>query len=179
MEKIKIINKKAKEIFSGLKNKKAVFAIVLGVLGIILILLSEIVPKNEEKSEEPEKIFPENFSESETELEKRLEEAVSRINGAGKTDITITFDSSKEFIYAKNSTENIGNNETESESEFVIIEGKNGEEPLVLKTAEAKIRGVLVVCEGGENPLVREKILEAVCALLDIPSNKVSVAKMA
>ena len=53
------------------------------------------------------------------------------------------------------------------------------EEPLVLKTKEAKIRGVLVVCEGGENPLVCEKVLEAVCALLDIPSNKVSVAKMA
>ena len=179
MEEIKILNKKTKDFISGLKNKKAVFAVVLGVLGIFLIFLSEIIPEKDKNIENTENAFSGNFSECETELEKRLEEAVSKINGAGKTDITITIDSSKEFFYAKNSSENTGDFESESESEFVIIEGKNGEEPLVLKTSEAKIRGVLVICEGGENPLVREKILEAVCALLDIPSNKVSVAKMA
>ena len=59
------------------------------------------------------------------------------------------------------------------------MEGAEGEEPIVLKTDEAKIRGVLVVCEGGDDPFVCEKILEAICALLDVPSNKVSVAKMA
>ena len=57
--------------------------------------------------------------------------------------------------------------------------GDDGEKPIVIRTDEAKIRGVLVICEGGKNPLVREKIIEAVCALFNIPSNKVSVAEMA
>ena len=179
MEEIKKLNIKAKELFSGIKNKKSAFAVSLGVLGMILILLSEIVSDNRTIGEKTESVVANNFLECETELEKRLEEAVSQINGAGKTDITITFDSSKEFFYAKNSSENKNDSETESKLEFVIIEGENGEEPIVLKTSEAKIRGVLIVCEGGENPLVREKIIEGICALLDITSNKVSVAKMA
>ena len=176
MEDIKL---KINNFFSKIKNKNIVFIIILGLSGIILIFLSEVFSEeNNAESIEDENAFY-VFSEDVSMLESRLENAVLKIKGAGKTDITITFDSSKEFIYAKNSSENIGDSESEIETEIVVIDGKNGEEPLFIKSKEAKVRGVLVVCEGGENPLVREKIIEAVCALLDIPSNKVSVAKMA
>lgn len=176
MSEIKSFVSKFKDMFSAVKNKKNVLIVSLGFIGIFLIFISEIVPEREKEIIKTPSDFPSGF---ELELEKRLEEAVSQISGAGKTDITITLDSSKEYFYAKNSSENIDDSETEKESELVILEGAEGEEPIVLKTDEAKIRGVLVVCEGGNDPLVCEKILEAICALLDIPSNKVSVAKMA
>ena len=176
MSEIKSFVSKFKDMFSVIKNKKNVLIVSLGFIGIFLIFISEIVPEREKEIVKTPSDFPSGF---ELELEKRLEEAVSQISGAGKTDITITLDSSKEYFYAKNSSENIDDSETEKESELVILEGAEGEEPIVLKTDEAKIRGVLVVCEGGNDPLVCEKILEAICALLDIPSNKVSVAKMA
>ena len=176
MSEIKSFVSKFKDIFSVIKNKKNVLIVSLGFIGIFLIFISEIVPEREKEIVKTPSDLPSGF---ELELEKRLEEAVSQISGAGKTDITITLDSSKEYFYAKNSSENIDDSETEKESELVILEGAEGEEPIVLKTDEAKIRGVLVVSEGGNDPLVCEKILEAICALLDIPSNKVSVAKMA
>ena len=176
MSEIKSFVSKFKDMFSVIKNKKNVLIVLLGFIGIFLIFISEIVPEREKEIVKTPSDLPSGF---ELELEKRLEEAVSQISGAGKTDITITLDSSKEYFYAKNSSENIDDSETEKESELVILEGAEGEEPIVLKTDEAKIRGVLVVCEGGNDPLVCEKILEAICALLDIPSNKVSVAKMA
>ena len=176
MSEIKSFVSKFKDMFSVIKNKKNVLIVSLGFIGIFLIFISEIVPEREKEIIKTPSDLPSGF---ELELEKRLEEAVSQISGAGKTDITITLDSSKEYFYAKNSSENIDDSETEKESELVILEGAEGEEPIVLKTDEAKIRGVLVVCEGGNDPLVCEKILEAICALLDIPSNKVSVAKMA
>ena len=176
MSEIKSFVSKFKDIFSVIKNKKNVLIVSLGFIGIFLIFISEIVPEREKEIIKTPSDFPSGF---ELELEKRLEEAVCQISGAGKTDITITLDSSKEYFYAKNSSENIDDSETEKESELVILEGAEGEEPIVLKTDEAKIRGVLVVCEGGNDPLVCEKILEAICALLDISSNKVSVAKMA
>ena len=176
MSEIKSFVSKFKVLFSVIKNKKSVLIVLLGIIGIFLIFISEIVPEREKEIVKTPSDLPSGF---ELELEKRLEEAVSQISGAGKTDITITLDSSKEYFYAKNSSENIDDSETEKESELVILEGAEGEEPIVLKTDEAKIRGVLVVCEGGNDPLVCEKILEAICALLDIPSNKVSVAKMA
>ena len=176
MSEIKSFVGKFKDMFSVIKNKKNVLIISLGLIGIFLIFISEAFTEKENELIKTPSDFPSGF---EIELEKRLEEAVSQISGAGKTDITITLDSSKEYFYAKNSSENVGDSEKEKESEFVILEGSEGEEPIVLKTDEAKIRGVLVVCEGGNDPFVCEKILEAVCALLDIPSNKVSVAKMA
>ena len=176
MSEIKSFVSKFKDMFSAVKNKKNVLIVSLGFIGIFLIFISEIVPEREKEIIKTPSDFPSGF---ELELEKRLEEAVSQISGAGKTDITVTFDSSREFFYAKNSSENIADSESETESEFVILEGSEGEEPIILKTTEAKVRGVLVVCEGGDDPFVCEKILEAICALLDIPSNKVSVAKMA
>ena len=176
MSEIKSFVSKFKDMFSVIKNKKNVLIVSLGFIGIFLIFISEIIPEKEKEIIKTPFDLPSGF---ELELEKRLEEAVSQISGAGKTDITITLDSSKEYFYAKNSSENIDDSETEKESELVILESAEGEEPIVLKTDEAKIRGVLVVCEGGNDPLVCEKILEAICALLDIPSNKVSVAKMA
>lgn len=176
MNEIKTIFKKYKDVFSGIKNKKNLIIVLFGSIGIFLILISEVLP---EKETEKMLVISDSLSGSEFELEKRLEEAIFQIDGAGKTDVTITFNSSKEYFYAKNSSENNRDYESEKETEFVILEGREGEEPIVLKTNEAKVRGVLVVCEGGDNPFVCEKILESVCALLDIPSNKVSVAKMA
>ena len=176
MNEIKTLFKKYQDAFSRIKNKKNLIIVLLGFVGIILIFVSEIIPEKETEriSEVPDISY--GF---ETDLEKRLEEAIFQIKGAGKTDVTITFDSSKEYFYAENFSENKGNSETEKETEFVILDGSEGEEPIILKTEEAKVRGVLVVCEGGDDPFICEKILEAVCALLDIPSNKVSVAKMA
>ena len=62
--------------------------------------IERVIPEKEKEIIKTPSDLPSGF---ELELEKRLEEAVSQISGAGKTDITITLDSSKEFFYAKNS----------------------------------------------------------------------------
>ena len=135
MSEIKSFVIKFKDMFSVIKNKKNVLIVLLGFIGIFLIFISEIIPEKEKEIIKTPFDLPSGF---ELELEKRLEEAVSQISGAGKTDITITLDSSKEYFYAKNSSENIDDSETEKESELVILEGAEGEEPIVLKTDEAK-----------------------------------------
>lgn len=178
MEIIKKLDLKIKKFFGGNDSKRSKLILVCGCVGILLIFLSELLPEN--KAEH----YYKNHSVSETideenELEKRIEKAVSQIKGAGRTEVTITLDSSDEYFYAKNSSENYDESEENTEYELVIIEGQNGEEPLLIKTYKAKIRGVLIVCDGGNNPLVCEKIIDAVCALLNVPSNKVSVAEMA
>ena len=179
MEIIKNIGSNIKKIFKGKQNKKAILIFSLGAIGIILILLSEILPEKDSENKTAESLFVSEISQKEKILEQRISEAVSKINGAGKTHVTITFESSEEYIFAENFSENSSENEAEIESELVIIEGEKGDLPVTIKTNEAKIRGVLIICEGGKNPLVKEKIIEGVCALLDIPSNKVSVAEMA
>ncbi|MBQ7874846.1 MAG: hypothetical protein IJ306_06805 [Oscillospiraceae bacterium] len=179
MENIKILNTKIKELFGKKQSKKAMFILLLGFIGMLLIYLSEFIPEDGENIETASGESCFSVSEREDELEKKLAGILSKISGAGETSVMLTFASSKEYFYAENFSEDRDDTENSTESEIVIIDGENGEKPIVLKTAEAEIRGVLVICEGGENAVVREKIIEALCALLDIPSNRVSVAKMA
>lgn len=181
MDRLKNMSEKFKEVIKNKRNNKYFSVVILGLIGITLIFLSELFYDQSSEADNPEvKNRISNYNEQNKQMmEKRLSDAVSKINGAGKTEIMITFDSSEEYLYAENYTESKNENETEKESEFVIIEGEKEEVPLIIKTFEPKIRGVLVICEGGENPVIKEKIIEAVCTLFDIPSNKVSVAKMA
>ena len=177
MDKIKKID--IKKFLNENRNKKTLLILAAGLIGIVFILFSEAASEKESYDSTEKETFDKDISESEIILENRIGEAVSKIKGAGKTHVTITFESSEETFYAKNFSGSIRESEKESEEEIVVIDGKNGEEPIYLKTDVAKIRGVLVICEGGANPLVKEKIIEGICALLDIPSNKVSVAEMA
>ncbi|MBE6899213.1 MAG: hypothetical protein E7479_00895 [Ruminococcaceae bacterium] len=179
MDNLKNVFEKIKKYFKKNKKIKALLIPAAGFIGIVMILFSEAVPEKESINSNEDKTPASEISEREKILENRIGEAVSKIKGAGKTHVTITFESSEETFYAKNFSGSTGEKEKENQEEIVIIDGKNGEEPIYLKTDEAKIRGVLVICEGGGNPLVKEKIIEGICALLDISSNKVSVAEMA
>ncbi len=99
-------------------------------------------------------------------LEKQLEGIVSKIEGVGKVTVMITVDSTYSFEYVTD--------KSEKESETVIIGNK---EALISRIANPKISGVLVVCEGGDSVKIKEKVIGAVSTVLDIPYNKVYVAK--
>ncbi len=179
MEILNNLESKLKKMFGESQKKTVTLILFIGCIGILLIFISEIIPGKEQNIEKSTVSGMYEKEDLENELENRLENEISKIKGAGKTSVMLTVDSSREYSYAKNSSEEKDEAQISEEEEIVIIEGKNGEEPIIFKINEAKIRGVLIVCEGGDNALVREKLIEAACALLDIPSNKVSVAKMA
>lgn len=180
MDFFKDFNEKIKQLFENNKNKKTAFIAFLGIAGIVMIFISEIIPdKTEIVGESKEYNIDFDSSDSCSDLEKKLESVISKIKGAGKTNVMLTFNSSEEYFYASNSSVSRDEEKNESQNELVIIEKNNNEEPIILKKTEAKIRGVFVICEGGGNAIIKEKIIEALCALLDIPSNKVSVAEMA
>jgi len=176
MEFLKNLNKK---LFEDNKNKKLIWIVLVGCIGILMISVSELTANDNSEYTERKDQYTFLAEEQTLMLEAKLEEKISEISGAGKTSVMITADSSKEYFYAENHSENSEETEKSIEREFVVIEGENGDEPIVLKIKESKIRGVLVICEGGDNPVIKEKIIEAVCALLDVSSNSVSVAKMA
>lgn len=180
MNNIKKYKEKLIGIFSDKNSKTLFFIILLGSVGMLLISLSDFFPSEHSLDDSTADKHQQTIDyEQEELLESRIEAEISKISGAGETSVLLTFDSSEEYFYAKNSTEEEDSEEKNTEHEFVVIEGESGEKPVVIKTKKAKIRGVLVICEGGDDPTVREKIIEALCALLDIPSNCVSVAKMA
>ncbi len=165
-------------------NQKMLAVVFLLLTGAALLLISEM-PKEEknvsaEASTEQETT---DVSKYERKLEERLVSIISAIEGAGETRVMVTLESGSEEVYLNNSDygENIGvsgKNSFESKDDYVIVEGTSGQNGIVVRVAQPKVRGVAVVCKGAGNENVKIQIVEAVTALLDISSARVSVAKM-
>lgn len=172
-----------KNILSGLKlSKKNIAMIILAVVALLLLLFSELSGENqkEKSSEENATVYAEDYIK---ETEKRLENVLSDVSGAGKVKVMITLESCYENVYAKGYTSKSKESENEESEEaaeeYVIVkQGSNNEECLVIKVYEPRVKGVAVIAQGADNINVKQAITDTVCALFDISSASVSVEKM-
>ncbi len=178
--KLKDFTRKLRRIF--VSKKKTTILMIIGLAGIVLIGLSDMNSSSEKikKPSKTDEITVESYIQQ---LEKKTEKIVSQINGAGKSRIMITADTSKEYDYAvdQSKSEEISNqNElsTDLQTQIVLIDGDEGENALIKKSIEPKIRGVLVLCEGADDIEINEKITQAVKTVLGVPSNKICVLKL-
>lgn len=163
--------------------------VIIGLAGIGLILLSGLLPhKNEAKDNQTNsQVAYISLTQYENNLEQSLADIISSIDGAGKTRVMLTMDSTVEQVYAtdktmsQKDTVNSGedtetNKDTSANSTYITVELSDGtQQTVLLKEIQPKVRGVLVVCSGGDNSVVKEKIVDAVTKALDISSSRVSV----
>ncbi|MBO5334175.1 MAG: hypothetical protein J6B37_08720 [Clostridia bacterium] len=172
--------KKIKEYIKNLKiDKKTIFVFVAGILGIVIIFLSEIDFNVNKESEKEDDNIDNDYC---LQLEKKMEDFIENIDGAGKTRVIITLSETTEYIYAKDGKEVRKNNEKNDdetlENEYVIIENNNINSGLLIKTIEPKIRGIAISCEGGDNIKVQQQIYSAVGAVLNINTSRISISKL-
>ncbi|MGB9792081.1 MAG: stage III sporulation protein AG [Thermacetogeniaceae bacterium] len=127
---------------------------------------------------------------AEKELENRLERILGAVEGAGSVEVTVILASGEESVFAQNlnkqnrvieeKDQSGGNRKTTEFNEqgnLVFAETPNAgkETPVVVKTKRPEVAGVLVLAEGAQDPELREKLVQAVETLLDIPPYKVTV----
>ena len=159
------------------KDKKALITVVVGVVGMLLILLSELPVfsgERDKKSESNENIYINNS------LEEQTEKLISQIKGAGKVSVMLTYESSEESIWATDyDRKSKADGESDENEKHIIIDGEDGETGLAVKVIYPKVRGVAVVCSGGDDPTVRSEIKALLSALFDIGSNRISIARRA
>lgn len=173
------------------KSPKFIKAVIIaGLIGIFLILMSGIFTDKKDSNEvtPASDIAYISLTKYENELEQNLADIISSINGAGKTRVLLTMDSTVEQVYAtdksmsQNNSENSGDNteskeDTSATTTYITVELSDGtQQTVLLKEIQPKVRGVLVVCSGGDNNVVKEKIVDAVTKVLNISSSRVSVA---
>jgi len=143
----------------------------------------DIQPVNKKQSD---------YNEYADELENRLEEILSSIQGVGKVSVMITFDSGTEIVPA----EDYKNNETITEEEdtqggkrkltqtekdkkvLVLSEQGGKQEPLIIKKLYPKVKGVVVVAEGASDVSVKADIFNSVKTVLGVPPHKVQVFQL-
>lgn len=174
------------------ENKKmrnnALLALTAGVL--LLLVGNSLFPSEEKSDAEPPPVETEKESigsGGETELERRMAQILSQIEGAGNVKVMLTFSMAEQKIVAQeekreeSSTEESGKS-TESlrtETSVVMLEdGRGSLSPLVLSETAPTVEGVVIVAEGGGNPTVCAALNSAAQALLDVPAHKIAVLKM-
>ena len=164
-----------------LKDRKwAAFMIVCGVLGMLLIMISSLLPTEKDK---PLAKNEKNGSVAEAEeycrmTEKRLEEFLGSIEGAGEVKVYLTVGSGERYIYVSEGRTSRGESKNEEEKKYVII-GKGGEKnALVEKIEVPEISGAVIACDGGGSSSVREQMYRSTAAALGIPTSKIYVTKL-
>lgn len=170
-----------------LKSGRGVkLAVAIGVLGMVLILLSEWLPSGAKETATVPQKTTEGYR---TEIEERLGALLSGMQGVGNCQVYVTLESGVEYVYAKEQKENSDYSENKNEGsekvsksdntqENIIIIDKNGEKTgLLLTEIQPQVKGVVVVCDGGDNAAVTERVVVAVTTALNISSRRVCVTK--
>lgn len=156
-------------------NKKTFICFIAGLLGILLIFASEAFSKTSKKSE----ISNKEYVSYSNEMEEKLADIISKVEGAGKTKVFLTIEESEEYVYAQDiSSDRKDNTQVNDDKKYVIVDGNGGKDGLLIKTVNPKIRGVAIVCEGGDDPVVQQRIYSCVSASLGISTARISISKM-
>jgi len=174
------------DLFKKLHLQKKTLYIFLSI-GIIILILSNVFVNSNDKNTNNSEL---NNSVSKENDEIRLEKILSKVYGAGKTDVMITYDTGIEKVTIQNSkisksssndTEKSGGeeitNEISEESQTVMNGSGNSQTPFIAKEVNPRVRGVLVVADGAGDDTVRYNLTNAVAAVLDVPYYRIQVLK--
>ena len=169
-----------RELCSGKKGTAA--AVVLGMLGLLLILVSSLFPDGDgDPYEEPNPAAPDSLSAAEEyriDTENRLAEFLSRIEGAGEVEVFITVGSSERSVYAAAVKRSETPERREVDEDYVIVSEGGSSNALLEAVETPEITGVAVICTGGGSPAVQERVYRAAAAALGVPTSCIYVTSM-
>ena len=162
------------------QRKWAVFMTVCGCGGMLLIMISSLIP---DKAEPVKAADSSCFSICDAdsfchETEQRLAAFLSDIDGAGEVKVYLSAGSSQRYIYAAEGRRSRSDSKTEEEEKYVMI-GSGSEKSALVETVELpEIKGAVIVCGGGDDAAVRERMYKAASAALGISTAKIYVSKL-
>lgn len=125
-------------------------------------------------------------------LEKRVEEIISGMEGAGKVRVMITVSDAGTEILERNrelttsdleETDNAGGNRKNKENgqreEVIYRRDADGNEiPYAVQRKLPEVTGVVVSAQGAGNTKVKENIIEAVSVLFNLNEHRIKVIRM-
>ncbi|CEI84105.1 stage III sporulation protein AG [Oceanobacillus oncorhynchi subsp. incaldanensis] len=182
-------------------SKKIGFIVILGLVGILFMIISNVLKPEEEVQPVPYddsqlEISEEAASESaggevedlENELGEQLSSMLNQMDGVSETEVMINLEATSEQVYEKNRTtgkqttdetdRNGGSRVVEDQTDdhqVVLYRQGDQETPLLVQTKQPEVRGVFIVAQGMESQSMKSQVIEAVSRVLDVPSHKISV----
>ena len=165
--------------------------IVLIIIGALFAILAIPTGKKEDTEEIESVLQSENGTfnpkDYEEELEMRLEEILSQMEGVGYVEVMITLEASTKEVIEKdlstnqsvNQTTEMQTDSTVSKEETTVFSDTNaGTVPYVVQEIYPEVEGVLVVAQGGDDSSVKLAITDAIQALFGVDVHKIKIVKM-
>ncbi len=186
--KIKTVNVEVDENGRGRIEKKNKWLIVVILIAVLVLAFwnsgeKEHPPENDQVETSHLAIDTGYITNAET----KLGDILSKIKGAGKVKVMITFDSGEEKILAKNQSSQLETehsadktqSKSQQEEDVLLYDSTKGEGPFIVKERLPVPSGVLVVADGAVSENVRLELYEAVKALYGISGHRVKVSAAA
>lgn len=149
--------------FKGIKHFEIIIAVIL--IGVVLVIFIGNFTGNDATTNEN------TFAEWCGKQEKKMCEVLSKIDGAGKVTVMITYESGVNKVYAYESTSKTVNGVTTVTEELIYNSGK----PILVKEEAPKVRGVVVVADGAQNTAVKLALVKAVLALVEVSPGNIEI----
>ena len=202
----KLIGKQENE--GGNNNKKKienlVFLIVLVIITVVIINIiwngDKTTNKEQSNNDTSKQLATTNNQTvnqnqiqgtSESNLETRLEEILSQIQGVGAVKVLLNYSESSEVVAMYNETSRSSNTqETDTEGgsrtiqetdtqKDIIYQEENGEKtPITQKIVQPKIEGAIITAKGASQVNVKTNIIQAVEAVTGLATHKIQVFEM-
>ncbi len=185
---------KIKKIFQNKEKRVENLVFFLIVLIITLIVINKILEKEENteifrNQTNAELAYDEKtYTENSSDLEKRLENILTKISGVGKVSVLITYSESScvipiynvnlstSTIQEKDTSGGIRTTETENNQKDVVKDGNSN--IVTEKTTMPKVEGAIITAVGASNATVKSNIISAVEAVTGIATHKIQVFEM-
>lgn len=124
-------------------------------------------------------------------LEVKLENILSNIQGVGDVKVCINYSESSEVVAMYNETSKVSSTEeadtsggtrkiqeTDSQKEIVYQEEDGEKTPITQKIVQPKIEGAIVTAKGANNADTKTNIIQAVEAITGLATHKIQVFEM-
>ena len=128
---------------------------------------------------------------SETDLETRLEEILSQIQGVGEVKVLLNYSESSEVVAMYNETSRTSNTEetdteggtrtiqeTDTQKDIIYQEEDGQKTPRTQKIVQPKIEGAIITAKGANQANVKTNIIQAVEAVTGLATHKIQVFEM-
>lgn len=130
-------------------------------------------------------------SNTQNELETKLEKILSKIQGVGEVQVCINYQESAEVVamYNENSktssteeTDTSGGTrkieETDTQKDIIYKEDNGEKIPITKKVVQPKIEGAIITAKGANNAETKTNIIQAVEAVTGLATHKIQVFEM-
>ncbi len=153
------------------KDKKLLWLILCGVLGVFLLIFASGMGKQDQKEEESQTTLPDAAAYAQ-QVEGQIKSLCSQVRGAGSVSVAVTLKGGYRAVYATDSQ----SSGSGYKNNTVLIGSGSSEDAILIGYENPEISGIGIVCRGASDPTVRESIISLVAAAFDIRTNKIYVA---